>query len=272
MAAVAPLPEAGACSMSAIAAFDFGGVEVRTVIIDDEPWFVLADICRVLGLSSPTMVASRIHEADLSQTEVSSGGQRRLVTIVNESGMYEVVIRSDKPEAAKFRRWVTSDVLPSIRKTGSYSVAEKSPMEIIADQHKAVAFLLEENTRMTAAVHALTPRADAWDDLASAEGDMNVSEASKILTRAGINTGPRRLFDSLDSIGWVFKRGGKWHARQTAVDNGYLTEKLAPYTHPNTGERMIGDPQIRVTVRGLERLRVRLGTLEVAPTLRAVNS
>lgn len=256
--------------MSAIAAFNFAGAEVRTLLIDGQPWFVASDVLNILGLDRTA--TRRLDDDEKGVRSMHTPGGMQDVGVVNEFGLYDLVLGSRKPDARDFKRWITHDVLPSIRKTGSYSVAEKSPMEIIADQHKAVAFLLEENTRMASEVHALTPRAGAWDDLASAEGDMNVSEASKILTRAGISTGPRRLFDSLDSIGWVFKRGGKWHARQTAVNSGYLTEKLAPYTHPNTGERMLGEPQIRVTVRGLERLRVRLGSLEVAPTLRAVNS
>ena len=103
--------------------FSYGDAAVRVVMIDGEPWFVLADLCKVLGLSNPSVVAQRIDEAALSQAEVSSGGQRRSVGVVNESGMYEVVIRSDKPEAVNFRRWITGTVLPQIRRTGSYNAA-----------------------------------------------------------------------------------------------------------------------------------------------------
>lgn len=101
--------------------FTYLDTAVRTVIIDGEPWFVLADLCKVLGLSNPSVVAQRIDEAALSQTEIRSGGQMRSVTIVSESGMYEVVIRSDKPEAVAFRRWITGTVLPEIRRTGSFN-------------------------------------------------------------------------------------------------------------------------------------------------------
>lgn len=106
-----------------IVPFEFHGQQVRFVIIDGEPWPVLADLCRVLDLSNPSMVAQRIDPSALSQADIRSGGQMRKVAIVNESGMYEVIFRSDKPEAVEFRRFVTGTILPEIRKTGSYNAA-----------------------------------------------------------------------------------------------------------------------------------------------------
>jgi len=110
--------------------FTYEGATVRTVVIDGEPWFVLADLCSVLGIGNPAMTARRLDEAAISQADISSGGQRRSVTIVNEPGMYEVVIRSDKPEAVAFRRWITSEVLPTIRKTGGAYIAPGSQAEL----------------------------------------------------------------------------------------------------------------------------------------------
>ena len=109
-----------------IVPFNFNDHQVRVITIDGEPWFVLADLCAVLSIGNPSEVNRRVREslgdAALSLTEVRSGGQRRQATIVSEAGMYEVVIRSDKPEAVAFRRWITAEVLPQIRKTGTYSV------------------------------------------------------------------------------------------------------------------------------------------------------
>lgn len=87
---------------------------MRTLSIDGEPWFVLADLCAVLAIGNPSMVAQRLDGLNLSQAEVqNSRGQMRQTVIVSEAGMYEVVIRSDKPEAVAFRRWITSEVLPA---------------------------------------------------------------------------------------------------------------------------------------------------------------
>lgn len=125
--------------------------------------------------------------------------------------------------------------------------------------------MLEASARQVA---ELTPRAEAWDELASATGDYEVADAAKMLARAGVETGRQRLFGQLSGLGWVYRApSGKWKARQSAVDAGYLTEKPQSHHHPRTGELVLDPPQVRVTVRGLERLRVRLGrvvALEVA--------
>lgn len=247
--------------MSALEVFHYADFEVRTVSIDGEVWFVLADVCRVLEIANVGNVSARLDEADIRQTDISSGGQRRAVTIVSESGMYEVVIRSDKPEARQFRWWVTHEVIPSIRRTGAYVVPETRE-QLLA---RAV---IEANTAIAEAhqqIEALTPRAEAWDELASAEGDYEVADAAKILARAGVETGRQRLFAQLAELGWIYRGPqGKWKAKQTAVDSGYLAEKPQSHHHPRTGEVVLDAPQVRVTVRGIERLRIRLGKLTLA--------
>ena len=102
--------------------FNYNSSEVRTVMRDGEPWFCLVDVCRVLDLSSPHKVAERLDRDELTGIKVRSGGQTREMTFINESGLYSVILRSDKPEAKPFRKWVTSEVLPTIRKTGGYGV------------------------------------------------------------------------------------------------------------------------------------------------------
>lgn len=109
--------------MSELQPFLYGSQEVRTILIEDEPWFVLNDLCAILEHSNSRMVSQRLEDDDVSRTYViDSLGRRQLATIVNEGGMYEVIVRSDSPSAKPFRRWVTHEVLPQIRKTGSYSV------------------------------------------------------------------------------------------------------------------------------------------------------
>lgn len=99
---------------------EFG--KVRTLTIKNEPWFVLRDVCNALGITHITDTAKRLEEDEVGQTEViDSMGRSQKTYIVNESGLYAVILRSDKPEAQKFRKWITSEVLPSIRKTGAYS-------------------------------------------------------------------------------------------------------------------------------------------------------
>ena len=108
-------------------------------------------------------------------------------------------------------------------------------------------------------VAELTPRAEAWDDLASAEGDYAVADAAAMLNRAGITTGPQRLFETLGEIGWIYRGEAKrWRPYARALDAGYLTERAMP-PRVKDGELVPVAPQVRVTARGLERLRDRLG-------------
>lgn len=113
--------------MNDLQIFNYGEIPIRTITRDGEPWWVLADVCRVLGLSNPTVVASRLDddEKEILKTKLDLvlDIPNRGLTIINESGLYKVILRSDKPEAQKFTRWVTHEVLPAIHKTGSYSVS-----------------------------------------------------------------------------------------------------------------------------------------------------
>ncbi len=123
--------------------WNYEGAEVRTVQIDGEPWFVLADICRELEISHVKDTATRIDEDDLGQTEVIDRmGRSQKAWIINESGLYAVILRSDKPQAKPFRKWVTSEVLPSIRKHGSYSVQSQ-----FADLSPQLQVLIQMETR-----------------------------------------------------------------------------------------------------------------------------
>ncbi|VHM07416.1 phage antirepressor protein [Streptococcus pyogenes] len=244
--------------MNDLEVFQYADQQVRTFEIDGEPWFVLADICQVLDIANPRNVAARLDEDEKGVRPLDTPGGIQSVTIVNESGMYQVVLRSDKPEARQFRWWVTHDVLPAIRRTGSFAV--ESPEQLMA---RAVIQAQELLARRDQQVAELTPRAEAWDELASAEGDYSVADAAKMLARAGVKTGPQRLFEQLAGIRWVHRaHDGKWRAYAAAVDNGYLTEKPQSHHHPRTGELVLDAPQVRVTVRGLERLRQRLGAIE----------
>ena len=106
--------------MNDLQIFSYEGKEIRTVQVNGETFWVLKDACDVLELADTNKVAERLDNDDLTRIKIVSGGQAREMYAVNESGLYDVILRSDKPEAKKFKRWVTHDVLPSIRKTGTY--------------------------------------------------------------------------------------------------------------------------------------------------------
>ena len=104
---------------------EFG--KVRTVLIENEVWFVLIDICKILELSNPSSVIKRLDEDEVTKFDL--GSLSGITNIINESGLYKVIFRSDKPQANQFTKWVTHDVLPSLRKTGSYSM-NQTPKEL----------------------------------------------------------------------------------------------------------------------------------------------
>ena len=102
---------------------------IRTITKDGEPWFVIADVCRALEIRNSRMVAGRLDRDELMSVKLTSGGQRREMTVINESGLYAVIIRSDKPQAQSFRKWLTSEVIPTIRRTGGYVSNEEMFIE-----------------------------------------------------------------------------------------------------------------------------------------------
>ena len=107
--------------MNDLQMFDYNSNQVRVVTVDGEPWFVLRDVCEVLDLSNSRMVADRLDPDEKGVSQIDTLGGNQEMTVINESGLYNVIIRSDKPEAKAFKRWLTHDVLPSIRKHGMYA-------------------------------------------------------------------------------------------------------------------------------------------------------
>ena len=113
--------------------FNYNDNNVRTVIKDGEPWFVAKDVCAILGLSDVSMAVCSLDDDELAQVKLVSGGQFREMKAINESGLYWLILRSRKPEAKMFQRWVTHDVLPTIRKTGGAYMTIAKAEELLAN-------------------------------------------------------------------------------------------------------------------------------------------
>ena len=150
--------------MSSIIPFDFEGAAVRTMSRDGEPWFVLADVCRVLGLTDPSGVARKLDADEKGQYPIRTLGGEQNVLAVNESGLFAVILRSDKPDAKRFRKWITSEVLPAIRHTGGYIQAapEDTPEIIMA---KGLLAANEAMERLSPGSPSLSPRRTPWTAL-----------------------------------------------------------------------------------------------------------
>lgn len=230
--------------------------QVRTVIVDGEPWFVAADIARILGYSATEAMTRSMDDDEKGMQILHTPGGDQKVTVINEPGLYDAILRSRIAAARDFKRWVKCDVLPQIRRTGFYNQPAAISFEEMTAQ--VIGGLQERIAVAQARAAELEAPAAAWQSLAAADGDYTVGDAAKVLARDGVETGPRKLYDWMLDRGWVFRRAGSWHAMQSMVNAGLLVERVATYADHGTGERKQADPQVRVTPKGLERLRSEL--------------
>lgn len=239
--------------MSIIQAFKYQDQPVRTITVDGEPGFIANDLCAVLELTNPRQSLTYLDDDEKGVTTNDTLGGAQQMAYVTEAGMYSLVLRSRKPEAKMFKRWITHDVLPQIRKTGAYATPPLSGPELMAKALLEAAETLKASDRK---VLELTPKAEAFDSFLSTSGDYSVNEAAKILARDhSIMTGEKRLRSKLEEWGWIYRQGGVPRAKQVQIDNGRMTEKASFYFHPETGEKVAKEPQVRITPKGLSAIR-----------------
>lgn len=174
--------------MNNIQIFKYENNDVRTVEMNGEPWFVLKDVCGVLGLSNHKVTAQRLDRDEVSQTYLTDSiGRKQETTVINESGLYSVILRSDKPEAKPFRKWVTSEVLPSIRKNGGYIAGQEqlSPEELMAKAllvaNKTLAEREARISELTVQNTIMLPKARYFDELVDRNTLTNFRETAKEL-------------------------------------------------------------------------------------------
>ena len=157
--------------MSNIQIFNYQNNEVRTVKMDGEPWFVLKDVCNILNINNASDVYNRLDDDEKGVAQIDTLGGRQKMSTVNESGLYHVILRSDKPEAAPFRKWVTSEVLPSIRKNGGYIAGQEqlTPQELMAKAllvaNKTLADREARISELTVQNNIMAPKAEYFDEL-----------------------------------------------------------------------------------------------------------
>lgn len=222
--------------MNNLQVFSYEGKEVRTIQRNGEPWWVLKDVCSALGLSNPTIVASRLDDDEV--TKLDLGGLSGETNIVNESGLYNVILRSDKPEARKFKRWVTHEVLPTIRRHGAYITSDKLE-EIMNDPDawiKVLTALKEERLAkeyLQLQAEEDRPKVVFADAVSVSDGTILIGELAKILKGNGIEIGQNRLFERLRQDGFLIKRKGTDYnaPTQKAMELGLFKVKETAITH-----------------------------------------
>lgn len=224
--------------MNDITIFNHLGNNIRVTTDEQgEPLFVLKDICSVLEIGNPSDVARRLDEDGVDTIEVIDNlGRTQKTNVITEAGLYEVIFMSRKPEAKAFRRWVTSEVLPSIRKHGMYATPATIE-EMIANPDMAIKLLttLKEEraarAKAEAEVEAQRPVAALGKAIETAEGDLTPSAFGKILSNTIPTMGPNKFCRWLLDNNFAFRNGqGKIIPMQDAVNRGILilTERIDP--------------------------------------------
>lgn len=220
--------------MNELQLFNFENHEVRSLLLNNEPWFVGKDVALALGYgkgkSLANAVANHVSDDDKGVTELMTPGGKQNLTIINESGLYSLIFGSKLESAQKFKRWVTSEVLPALRKTGQYQVKELSGQELMA---KA---LIEAQSVLAAKdkqIEEMKPKALFADAVATSHTSILVGELAKILKQNGIDMGQKRLFAWLREKGYLIKRKGTDYnmPTQKAMDLGLFEIKEGSYVN-----------------------------------------
>jgi prophage antirepressor-like protein len=210
--------------MNEVQLFNFENHEVRSLLLNNEPWFVGKDVAEVLGYErADNAIRNHIDKEDKLMHQISASGQNRNMTIINESGLYSLVLSSKLPSAKKFKRWVTSEVLPALRKTGQYQVKELSGSELMA---KA---LIEAQSVLAAkdkVIEEMKPKASYYDVILNCKGLLATSVIAKDYGWSAI-----RLNEYLHKKGIQFKQGKTWLLYQKYATEGYASTK----THEHLG-------------------------------------
>lgn len=241
-----------------IQCFDFQGNGVR-VFQDAQgaPWFVMADVCRVLEIANPRDAASRLDDDEKNTVGITDGtpGNPNQI-IINESGLYSLILTSRKAEAKAFKKWVTGQVLPSIRKTGTYNAMTASSTDLITLLENTAQALRERDAKIA----ALAPKADAWANVVDNVEGLLISKLAKMLDcvdGAGRKVGPHLLFDVLRENEVIYKeKAGYNMPYQEHVKAGRFVVKLGRRDGANGEQKPTY--QIYITPKGVEWLIQRL--------------
>jgi anti-repressor protein len=226
---------------------EFG--EIRTITKDDEPWFVASDICRSLDLSNPTMAMQRIDDDEKAKFNLGlSGGE---TNCVNEYGLYSLALASRKKEAKDFKRWITHEVLPSIRKNGGYIAGQETMSD---DELMAKALLVANNKiaerdkiieQKQARIEQMKPKEIFADAVATSHTSILIGDLAKLICQNGVQIGQKRLFVWLRDRGYLIKSGSSYNMpTQRYIEQGLFEIKESNLVNPDGSVRITRTPKV----------------------------
>ena len=209
---------------------------VRTTTINDEPWFVAADVCRALDLSNPTIATNRLDEDERAKFNLGRQGEG---TIINEPGLYSLVLGSRKPEAKAFKRWITHDVIPAIRKTGGYvndtqQFVDYYFSDVNTYGKAAIALMLDETKRMADKLREQEPKVIFADAVETSKTSIPIGDLAKLIKQNGVDIGQNRLFSWLRQNDYLIKSGDRRNMpTQKSMDLGLFEVKISTFYRPD---------------------------------------
>lgn len=219
---------------------EFG--EVRVIEKDGQPWFVASDICKVLALQNATQALYRLDDDERSMFNIGRQGE---ANIVNEYGLYNLILASRKPEAKKFKRWVTHEVIPSIRKNGGYIANQETltPEQIVAQALIVAQNIIQEKDRLLA---EQKPKVLFADAVSTSHTSILVGELAKLINQNGVDIGQNRLFEWLRDNGFLIKRNGTDYNMPTqySIDLGLFEIKERSIANPDGSVRITKTPKV----------------------------
>lgn len=211
--------------------FNFEQNEVRTILVNDEPYFVGKDVAGVLGYSNTKDALSRhVDSEDKTGSRITTSGQSREMTIINESGLYSLILKSKLPNARKFKRWVTSEVLPTIRKTGSYTNVPQS----FAQALRLAADLEEKNQLLEQQIAEYEPKISYLDMILSSTDTVATSQIAADYGMSAI-----ALNKLLNELGVQHKVSGQWILYRKHMNQGYTKSHTSEIPKADGGVKVV---------------------------------
>ncbi len=230
--------------------FNYENSSVRVVMINKEPWFVVRDVIGHLGLGNVTEAMRRLDEDEFSSTEVTDSlGRAQETYVVNEPGLYNLILGSRKQEAKRFKRWVTHEVLPSIRNHGMYATPQAieamlQDPDTMIQTLQALKAEREQRQALERQVELDKPRVLFSQAVESSEDSILIGDLAKILRQNGIDVGQNRLFQWMRNNGYLIKSGASRNMpTQYSMERGWFEVQQRVIQVPN------GEPKVRTTTK-----------------------
>lgn len=234
--------------MNELKQFNFENNQARTLLINDEPWFVGKDVAEILGYSNPRDALSKhVDSEDKNSVAIHDGNKGNPnLTIINESGVYALVFSSKLQSAKKFKHWVTSEVLPTLRKTGSYATPQLTGEELMAKALIEAKSVLERQNKQ---IIEMKPKAIFADAVATSDTSILIGGLAKLIKQNGTDIGQKRLFERMRNDGYLIKTGtSKNMPTQKAMEKGLFEVKERVISNPDGSTRITRTT--KVTGRG----------------------